>query len=131
MLNAVKIASLKVYGDKHSDVEKRVGEKVLKICGLQLYDRKKRFSCDVSWEDNEESTSFCAKINVYYFYDDQETIDHHCSVCRETHNLFYCNRQYNCNQCEFKAYRYREEERNKDMRSAGRFALNSALERNK
>lgn len=131
MLNAVKIASLKVYGDKHSDVEKKVGEKVLKICGLQLYDKKKKLSCDVIWENNEESVNFCAKINVYYLYDDQETIDRHCGICRETHNLFYCNRQYNCNQCEFKAYRSREEERNKEMQSAGRFALNSALERTK
>lgn len=131
MFNAVKIASLKVYGDKHSEVEKKVGEKILKICNAKIYDKVKRFTCDVKWVDNNESASFCANIIVYYLYDDQETIDHHCDVCKETHNLFYCNRQYNCNQCEFNAYRYREEERNKDMRSAGRFALNSSLNKSK
>ena len=131
MLNAVKIASLKVYGAKHSDVEKLVGEKVLKICNARLYDKTKSFTCEVDWVDDETSASFCAKINVYYLYDDQETINHHCEICKETHNLFYCNRQYNCYQCEFNAYRYREEERNKDMRSAGRFALNSALNKSK
>lgn len=127
MLNAVKVASLKVFGDRHSDVEKKVGEKIVKICNTRLIDKSKKFSCDVSWVDNEESSSFCARIDIYYLYDDKETIQHHCDVCRETHNLFYCNRQYNCNQCEFNAYRYREEERNKDMRVAGRFALNSGL----
>jgi len=129
MLNAVKIASLKVFGDRHSDVEKRVGEKVLKICNTKLFDKTKSFSCDVEWVDDDTSASFCAKINVYYLYDDRETIQHHCDVCKETHNLFYCNRQYNCNQCEFKAYRCREEERHNEMRGAGRFALNSGLNR--
>lgn len=129
MLNAVKIATLKVFGDRHSDVEKKVGEKVFKICNSKVYDKTKKLSCDVDWVDNPESSSFCALITVYYLYDDNEVIEHHCSICRETHDLFYCNRQYNCNQCEFKAYRYREEEKHKAMRSAGRYVLNSEINR--
>lgn len=123
MQYSVKVASLKVFGDRRSDLEKSVGKKVLKICGTKLFAKDVRFSCAVRWIDNTESSSFEAAIDIYYLYDSAEVEKRHCDICRETHDLFYCNRQYNCNQCEFAAYRNRAEEQELIMKRGGRSVL--------
>ena len=124
MLSIAKVASLKVFGDRRSDVEAKVGKKVMQICNKHLYDKNKSFTCSVRWIDDESISSFCAEIIIYYQYDDSDVEDRHCEICKETHDLFYCNRQYNCNQCSFAAYKYRKQERNKEMKRAGRYVLN-------
>lgn len=123
MLNSVKLASVKVIGVKRSDVEQKVGKKILQICSKKLFSKDVKFSCFVDWIDNKESAGFEAIINVYYLYDSSEVEKRHCDICKETHDLFYCNRQYNCNQCEFAAYKSRIEEKAKAMRSGGRSVL--------
>lgn len=124
MLGTVKVASLNIYGDRRSEVESKVGKKVMQICGTKLFDKEKALHCSVAWRENEESASFCAVITIYYVFDDSDVEQRHCDICRETHNLFYCNRQYNCNQCAFAAYKSRREERYKEMKRAGRYVLN-------
>lgn len=123
MLSIVKVASLKVTGDRRSEVEAKVGKKIMQLCNKHLFDKTKGFSCSVEWFD-EASTSFCAVITIFYQYDDADVEKRHCDICKETHNLFYCNREYNCNQCTFNAYKYRREERVKEMKRAGRYVLN-------
>ena len=123
MQQSVKVASVKVVGDRRSDVERKVGKKVLQICTTRLFSTDVKFACYVNWIDNTESMSFEAIINVYYLYDSAEVEKRHCDICKETHNLFYCNRQYNCNQCEFAAYKGRAEEQAKVMRRGGRSVL--------
>lgn len=123
MLDTVKIASLKVIGEKRSEVEAKVGKKMLQICDAKLFDKSKSIQCNVQWVD-DDSSSFCAIINIFYVFDDVEVENNHCEICRETHNLFYCNRQYNCNQCAFASYKYRREEKYKEMKRAGRYVLN-------
>lgn len=123
MLNSVKLASVKIVGEKRSEVEKKVGKKVLQICSTKMFSKDVKFSCFVDWIDNTESMAFEAIINVYYLYDSSEVEKRHCDICRETHDLFYCNRQYNCNQCEFAAYKHRAEENEKAMRMGGRSVL--------
>ena len=124
MLGTVKVASLKVYGDRRSDVEAKVGKKMLQLCSTKLFDKKKALHCSVEWHEDESISSFSAVINVFYVFDDTDVEDAHCSVCKDTHNLFYCNRQYNCAQCSFAAYKLRREERYKEMKRAGRYVLN-------
>lgn len=123
MQYSVKVASLKIAGERRSDVEKKVGNKVLKICNTKLFSKDVRFSCSVDWIDNPESMAFEALINIYYMYDSSEVEKRHCDICRETHDLFYCNRQYNCNQCEFSAYLHRAIEQERTMKRGGRNAL--------
>lgn len=123
MLGTVKVASLKVIGEKRSEVEAKVGKKTLQICNVNLLDKTKYLHCKVNWVE-DDSASFCAIIEVYYVFDDSDVEVNHCEICRETHNLFYCNRQYNCSQCAFAAYKSRREERYKEMKRAGRYVLN-------
>ena len=124
MFSTVKVASLKVLGSRRSEVEVKVGKKVLQLCGKKLFDKKKSLQCNVEWVDDETSASFSALINIYYTFDDSSVEDIHCEVCKDTHNLFYCNRQYNCNQCSFAAYKSRREEKYEEMKRAGRYVLN-------
>lgn len=124
MLDTVKVASLKVFGDRRSEVESKVGKKVMQICSAKLFDKSKALHCSVDWADDESSATFCAIINVFYVFDEEDIEKVHCDICRETHNLFYCNRQYNCNQCSFAAYKYRKQEKYKEMKRAGRYVLN-------
>lgn len=123
MLQSVKVASMKVVGDSRSDVEAKVGARILKIGNIKLLSPDVNFSCSVAWVDKPKSASFEAQISVYYNYDCSIVEKQHCQICRETHDLFYCNRQYNCNQCEYAAYKSRLEEKEKNMRSGGRFVL--------
>ena len=123
MQHSVKVASLKGAGEKRSDVEWKVGRKVLQICSTKLFSKDVKFSCFVDWVDKSESMPFEAIINVYYLYDSSEVEKRHCDICKETHDLFYCNRQYNCNQCEFAAYKSRAEEQERIMKRGGRSAL--------
>ena len=123
MQHSVRIAALRVSGDRRSEVESKVGSRVLKICNTKLFANDVHFSCCVEWVDNPNSMAFEAIITVYYHYSSLETEKRHCDICKETHDLFYCNRQYNCNQCEFAAYKYRAEEKARAMKSGGRAAL--------
>ena len=123
MQYSVKLASLKVSGDRRSEVEKNVGKKVMQICSTRFFSKDVKFACSVDWIDNPNSMSFEAKINIYYLYDSAEVEKRHCDICKETHDLFYCNRQYNCNQCEFAAYKQRAEEQERIMRRGGRSVL--------
>lgn len=125
MLQSVKIASLNLCGDTREDVEAKVGSKMLEICGKRLLTPNVSFSCSVKWVDNPESSSFKAVLIVFYNYDSSEIEERHCQICRETHDSFYCNRQYNCNQCAFAAYKYRRTEKAVAMRSGGKNALKS------
>lgn len=126
MQHSVKVASVKVSGEKRSDVERKIGKRIFQICSTKLFSKGVKYSCSVSWIDNPESMSFEALINVYYLYDSEEVEKRHCDICRETHDLFYCNRQYNCNQCEFAAYKQRAEEQKKNMQRGGRSVLMSS-----
>ena len=124
MLSTVKVASLKVIGDRRSEVEAKVGKKIMQLCNKHLFDATKGLACSVHWQEDEEVASFCAVITIFYQYDDADVERRHCEICKETHDLFYCNREYNCRQCAFAAYKYRREERVKEMRRAGRYVLN-------
>lgn len=126
MQHSVKVASVKVAGATRSDVERKVGKRIFQICNTKLFSKGVKYSCSVNWIDNTESMSFEAMISVYYLYDSEEVERRHCDICRETHDLFYCNRQYNCNQCEFAAYKQRAEEQNKKMQRGGRSVLMSS-----
>lgn len=131
MLGTVKIASLKIYGDSRSEVEVKVGRKVAQICSTKTLDKTKMLHCNVEWLYNTDSANFAAMISIYYTFDDSDVEKNHCEVCRDTHNLFYCNRQYNCNQCAFAAYRSRREEKYKEMKRAGRYVLNKDMYKEK
>lgn len=131
MHNSVKVASLKVSGEKRSEVESKVGQRILKICNTRLFSEDVSFSCSVEWSGTSSNSPFEATINIYYQYESKEVEKQHCDICRETHDLFYCNRQYNCNQCEFAAYRYRAISKEKTMRACGRRLLGIKMERKK
>lgn len=123
MLQSVKIAAIRVVGERRSEVEQKVGKRILQICNKKILSSGVFFSCNVNWVDNPESMNFEAIITVHYNYDISDIEKRHCDICRETHDLFYCNRQYNCNQCEFAAFKVRMEDRQKAMKSGGKFAL--------
>lgn len=131
MHNSVKVASLKVSGEKRSEVESKVGQRILKICNTRLFSEDVSFSCSVEWSEASSNSPFEATINIYYQYESKEVEKQHCDICRETHDLFYCNRQYNCNQCEFAAYRFRAISKEKTMRACGRRLLGIKMERKK
>ena len=123
MLQSVRVATIRVADERRSNVEQKVGKKILKICSKKILSGDVFFTCNVKWIDNPNSMNFEALISVYYNYDASDVEKRHCDICKETHDLFYCNRQYNCNQCEFAAFKVRLEEKQNAMRSGGRFAL--------
>lgn len=124
MLGTVKVASLRVSGERRSEVEAKVGQKVMQLSAKRMLDKGKSLHCSVDWIDDESSMSFSAVINIFYVFDDSDVETNHCEVCKDTHNLFYCNRQYNCNQCAFAAYKQRRLEKYNEMKRAGRYVLN-------
>lgn len=52
------------------------------------------------------------KVRLVLFATIEEKVleERHCTCCKEMHNLFYINEQYDCNKCSMRAYNKRREE---------------------
>lgn len=67
------------------------------------------FTYEVEKVKDAEQPTF--KLSLYASLNEKEVIDQHCRVCKEVHNLFYENSEYNCNLCREQAYRKRMQEK--------------------
>lgn len=49
-------------------------------------------------------------IHLFAVLDENELRERHCKICHEYHNLFFMNKNQNCDKCELKAYQKRADE---------------------
>ena len=117
----VKIGSLKLEAATKEECKEMVGKKVCRVSGYTFMDKTKKILFEVSWSNNGDSHQ--ALLNVYYFFDMDEVDACHCNVCKDVHKLFYCNPNYNCGECKYAAYKQRVQQKERDMRVAGREVL--------
>ena len=117
----VKVATLEVDADTYKEALADLAKKINKISNYDFFDTSKEFTFSVQW--HKQAPTYRATITVYYKFDNAEIEQRHCQCCQEAHSLFYCNKNYNCNRCEYKAYMVRAEERAKLMKQAGREKL--------
>lgn len=59
-------------------------------------------------EKNEQLPTVTIRLSATL--DENELRERYCKICRESHNLFYMNNNYNCNRCETKAYQTRTDD---------------------
>ncbi len=43
-------------------------------------------------------------VELYCVFDEKETGEKYCNICKEFHKTFYINQEYNCNACKMKGY---------------------------
>ena len=47
----------------------------------------------------------CFEIKVYVQFDEEENNERFCKICKEMHNSFFSNTNYNCDKCNKESYR--------------------------
>lgn len=60
-------------------------------------------------KENEEYPT--VEAIVYVMLDEMDIKNNNCSVCKETHSLFYFNYETSCQSCNMEAYRKRAEDK--------------------
>lgn len=58
---------------------------------------------------DKESDIPTFKVILYASLDENRVKEKHCEACKEMHNLFYINEQYDCNKCSVNSYQKRRE----------------------
>lgn len=117
----VKVASLNIHEDTKKEALQSLAKKIDKISNIPFWTKDKSFVFNVVWDDN--APDYSAVLTVYYKFDDTELRNRHCEICAEVHRTFYMTKKIDCTHCEYAAFLKREEERVRDMKSAGRDIL--------
>lgn len=63
----------------------------------------------VEFEKRYDGTVPTVTIHLYASLVEDEVLNSHCQICKETHSSFYINDETNCNYCKVKAYQRRLE----------------------
>lgn len=121
MLGVVKVGSIKLEADAKLECDEKVSKKMCRVSRISILGKKTKFLFEVLW--NDDAPNFQATLVVYYSFDMAEVDERHCRICKEAHDLFYCNPEYTCHECKYAAYKQRVAQRERDMRSAGREIL--------
>lgn len=61
----------------------------------------------VDYEKVHDEQSPTVVIHLYVTSNQDEVMNHHCQICKETHKAFYINDETNCNWCRLKGYEER------------------------
>ena len=118
MLGVVKVGSIKLEADTKAECEEKISRKMYRISKIDILDKTTKFLFEVLW--NDDAPNFQAVLVVYYSFNVSEVDERHCRICKEVHALFYCNPQYTCNECKYAAYKQRVDQKERDMKSAGK-----------
>lgn len=57
-----------------------------------------------TYEKKEDTTII---LHVFILIDEKETLERHCTCCKELHHSFFVNENYDCNKCKLNAYKKR------------------------
>mgnify|MGYP000998550713 CR=1 FL=1 len=52
-----------------------------------------------------DADSPTVKLELYAMLDLEDSTKNFCTKCQEFHNLFYMNQQFNCNKCNYTAFK--------------------------
>lgn len=58
-----------------------------------------------TYEKKKDTTEII--LHVIIFIDEKETLERHCTCCKELHHSFFVNENYDCNKCKLNAYKKR------------------------
>ena len=64
-----------------------------------------------------------ATLHIFYAFDTDDIDARHCTICQEVNSTFYKLLATDCKHCEYSAYKKRIEERQTEMKQAGREIL--------
>ena len=79
----------------------------------------------VEFEKRYDDTVPTVTIHLYASLVEDEVLNSHCQICKETHSSFYINDETNCNYCKVKAYQRRLENRIAVKRQYSREIINN------
>jgi hypothetical protein len=116
MLINTKICTFSVTGTKFDDMYVEAFEKMNELNSLDFDKYKPTFS----FEHKTDKGLNTLEISVYLKIDSAEVEDKHCQICQSFHTNFFINTRYNCDACEYNAYKKREDEKVKHVKSMGR-----------
>lgn len=104
-----KIASKKFYGQSNKEAYLKAIKWIYKhIYGrYDEIDSKLQFSVE-NVMDGDLPTCL---LTIYCSVDESEEKENQCKVCKEMHQLFYLNSNYQCNTCNMLPYRKRVQRR--------------------
>ena len=64
----------------------------------------------VHYKKETESQLPTITVTLFAITNEAEIRQKQCEVCKETHSLFYLNKNYDCNKCNANAYQRREDD---------------------
>ena len=121
MQNVVKVASLQIHEDTRKEALDSLAAKINKIANIKINGTNKSFLFNVVWHDR--AYDYSATLHIFYAFDTDDIDARHCTICQEVNSTFYKLLATDCKHCEYNAYKKRIEERQVEMKQAGREIL--------
>ena len=94
-----------------ADTMKSAYLKACKWYATNVLSKAELQNVQIEFEKSKDEQQFpTVTIHLFAVLNEEELRERHCKVCREFHNLFYINQEFNCNRCDTKAYQKRADD---------------------
>lgn len=99
----------KVCSKQFSDVSsKQAFQKACKWYNQYFLANSDKFhNISVSFEKQRKGDLTVIKATIWGMLEEEEVAADNCKICKEVHNLFFVNDNYNCSSCTVNAYKKR------------------------
>ena len=94
-----------------ADTMKSAYIKAVKWYSTNVLSKDELHNVQVEFEKGYDEQQFpTITIHLFVVLSEEELRERHCKICKETHNLFYMNGNYNCDKCDVNAYQRRADD---------------------